>query len=178
MSSLRALWVGKIRWRRDTTLGPDVNESYEKFGVNQHGEIRFGLGAIKGMGDSAAQAIIAEREKNGPYKTIFNFAERVNMSNVNRKAFESLALSGGFDSFGIRREDFFVANAKGEMFLDLLVRYGQTYQMEKAQAQNSLFGAFDDLEIATPPIPKSDVHWSDIEQIGRASCRERVYACV
>ena len=149
------------------TLGPDVNESYEKFGVNHHGEIRFGLGAIKGMGDSAAQAIISEREKNGPYKTIFDFAERVSMSNVNRKAFESLALSGGFDSFGIRREDFFAENSKGEMFIDLLVRYGQTYQQEKSQAQNSLFGDFDAVEIATPAIPKSDIRWSDIERLNK-----------
>ena len=149
------------------TLGPDVNESYEKFGVNQHGEIRFGLGAIKGMGESAAQAIIAEREANGPYKSIFDFAERVNMSNVNRKAFESLALSGGFDSFGIRREEYFATTSKGETWLDVLVRYGQTYQQEKAQAQNSLFGGFDDVEIATPPLPKTDEHWSDIERLNK-----------
>ena len=149
------------------TLGPDVNESYEKFGVNHHGEIRFGLGAIKGMGESAAQAIIAEREKNGSYKDIFDFAQRVNLANVNRKAFESLALSGGFDSFGIRREDFFAENSKGEPFLDTLVRYGQVYQTEKAQAQNSLFGSFDDLEVQTPPIPKSETRWSDIERLSK-----------
>ncbi len=149
------------------TLGPDVNESYEKFGVNHHGQIRFGLGAIKGMGDSAAKAIIEEREKNGPYQSIYNFAERVNMSNVNRKAFESLALSGGFDSFGIRREDFFAENGKGEVFLDLLVRYGQTYQLEKAQSQNTLFGDFGAVEIATPQIPKSDIRWSDIERLNK-----------
>ena len=144
-----------------------MNESYEKFGVNHHGEIRFGLGAIKGMGESAAQAIISEREKNGPYTSIFNFAERVNMSNVNRKAFESLALSGGFDSFGIRREDFFATNAKGEVFLDTLVRYGQMYQSEKNQIQNSLFGDFDAVEIATPPIPQSETRWSDIERLNK-----------
>ena len=149
------------------TLGPDVNESYEKFGVNHHGQIRFGLGAIKGMGDSAAKAIIEEREKNGPYQSIYNFAERVNMSNVNRKAFESLALSGGFDSFGIRREDFFAENGKGEVFLDLLVRYGQTYQLEKAQSQNTLFGDFGAVEIATPQVPKSDIRWSDIERLNK-----------
>ena len=150
------------------TLGPDVNESYEKFGVNHHGQIRFGLGAIKGMGDSAAQAIISEREANGPYKNIYDFAERVNMSSVNRKAFESLALSGGFDGFGIRREDFFATNAKGEMFLDTIVRYGQLYQQEKAQMQNSLFGAFGDgVEIAQPPVPKSGVRWSDIERLNK-----------
>ncbi|MBR6195325.1 MAG: DNA polymerase III subunit alpha [Prevotella sp.] len=149
------------------TLGPDVNESYQKFGVNHKGEIRFGLAAIKGMGDSAAQAIIDEREKNGPYASIFDFAQRVSFANVNRKAYESLALSGGFDSFGIRREQFFAENSKGEAFLDTLVRYGQTYQLEKQQAQNSLFGGFDDVEIATPPIPKTDVRWSDIERLNK-----------
>ena len=149
------------------TLGPDVNESYEKFGVNHHGEIRFGLGAIKGMGESAAQAIIAEREKNGPYKDIFDFAQRVNLANVNRKAFESLALSGGFDSFGINREDYFAENHKGELFLDTLVRYGQLYQNEKQQAQNSLFGGFEDLDIQTPPIPKAPSRWSDIERLNK-----------
>ena len=149
------------------TLGPDVNESYEKFGVNHHGQIRFGLGAIKGMGDSAAQAIIAEREKNGPYKDIFDFAQRVSFSSVNRKAFESLALSGGIDSFGIRREDYFATNNKGEMFLDTLVRYGQTYQAEKNQMQNSLFGGFDEVEIATPPVPKAEGRWSDIERLNK-----------
>ena len=150
------------------TLGPDVNESFQKFGVNKKGEIRFGVAAIKGMGDGAAQAIIDEREKNGPYKSIFDFAQRVSFASVNRKAYESLALSGGFDSFGIRREEFFAENAKGEMFLDTLVRYGQLYQQEKQQMQNSLFGGFDDgIEIATPPIPKTDVRWSDIERLNK-----------
>ena len=150
------------------TLGPDVNESYEKFGVNHHGEIRFGLGAIKGMGDSAAQAIIEEREKNGTFKDIYDFAQRVSFSAVNRKSYESLALSGGFDSFGIRREDYFAVNTKGEMFLDTLVRYGQTYQQEKAEMQNSLFSMFGDgVEIAQPPVPKNDVRWSDIERLNK-----------
>ena len=93
------------------TLGPDVNESYLKFGVNKKGEIRFGLAAIKGMGDGAAVAIIDEREKNGPYKDVYDFAQRVSLSAVNRKAFETLALSGAFDSFGYRREQFFGTNA-------------------------------------------------------------------
>ena len=149
------------------TLGPDVNESFQKFGVNKKGEIRFGLAAIKGMGDGVAQAIIDEREKNGLYKDIFDFVQRVNFSQVNRKAFESLALSGGFDSFGIRREEFFAQNAKGDTFIDVIMRYGQTYQVEKQQAQNSLFGAFDDLEIQTPALPKTDVRWSDIERLNK-----------
>ena len=150
------------------TLGPDVNESYEKFGVNHHGEIRFGLGAIKGMGDSAAMSIIEEREKNGPFKDIYDFAQRVNFSAVNRKAFESLALSGGFDSFGIRREDYFAKNQKGETFIEMLCRYGQLYQQEKAEMQNSLFGMFGEgVEIAQPQPPKNDIRWSDIERLNK-----------
>ena len=150
------------------TLGPDVNESYEKFGVNHHGEIRFGLGAIKGMGDSAALSIIEEREKNGPYKDIYDFAQRVNFSAVNRKAFESLALSGGFDSFGIRREDYFAKNPKGETFIEMLCRYGQLYQQEQAEMKNSLFGMFGEgVEIAQPQPPKNDIRWSDIERLNK-----------
>ena len=150
------------------TLGPDVNESYEKFGVNHHGEIRFGLGAIKGMGDSAALSIIDEREKNGPYKDIYDFAQRVNFSAVNRKAFESLALSGGFDSFGIRREDYFAQNPKGETFIEMLCRYGQLYQQEQAEMKNSLFGMMgEEVEIALPQVPKNDVRWSDIERLNK-----------
>ena len=148
------------------TLGPDVNESYRAFGVNEHGEIRFGLSAIKGMGTPAADAIVAEREKNGPYKDIFDFAQRVDFSNVNRKAFESLALSGGFDSFGIPRENFFAVNNKNEMFLDTLVRYGQLYQREQHEAVTSLFGGLDAIEIATPPIPHAE-GWSTIERLNK-----------
>ena len=150
------------------TLGPDVNESYEKFGVNHHGEIRFGLGAIKGMGDSAALSIIDEREKNGQFKDIYDFAQRVNFSAVNRKAFESLALSGGFDSFGIRREDFFAQNPKGETFIEMLCRYGQLYQQEMAEMKNSLFGMFGEgVEIAQPQVPKNEMRWSDIERLNK-----------
>ena len=148
------------------TLGPDVNESYRAFGVNEHGEIRFGLSAIKGMGTPAADAIVAERLKNGPYKNIFDFAERVDFSNVNRKAFESLALSGGFDSFGIRREQYFGKNSKGDTFLDTLVRYGQLYQQEQREAATSLFGGVEAVEIATPPIPEAE-SWSTIERLNR-----------
>ena len=150
------------------TLGPDVNESYQKFGVNKKGEIRFGLAAIKGMGDGAAKAVIDEREKNGLYKDIFDFVQRINFSQFNRKAFESLALSGGFDSFGIRREDFFAQNNRGDSLIDIVMRYGQTYQQEKQEMQNSLFGGFDDgVEIQTPTLPQSEVRWSDIERLNK-----------
>ncbi len=149
------------------TLGPDVNESYQKFSANKKGEVRFGISAIKGVGDSAGEAIIIERDKNGPYKDIFDFIQRVNLNAVNRKVVESLVLSGAFDDFkDIKREDFFDTNSKGEVFLDTLIRYGQMYQMEMNQMRNSLFGGDDAVEIATPPIPKSE-SWSDIERLNR-----------
>ena len=147
------------------TLGPDVNESRHKFSVNKQGAIRFGLAAIKGMGAAAAEAIIAEREAGGPYANVFDLVKRVNLSAVNRKAIESLVLSGGFDSFGIARERYLSANVKGEVFLDTLMRFGQHFQAEKMQAQMSLFGS-DMVEIATPPIPEGDP-WSNIERLNR-----------
>ena len=143
-------------------LGPDVNESQRKFSANKKGEVRFGLSAIKGMGDAAAINIIAEREKNGPYKDIFDFVQRVNLSAVNRKAFESLALSGGFDSFGIKRECYFGTNAKGDTFIETLLRYGQVYQTEQSSMQNSLFGDMGGVEITTPPVPETEP-WSTME---------------
>jgi len=149
------------------TLGPDVNESYQKFGVNQKGEIRFGLAAIKGMGDGVAEAIIVEREKNGPYKDIIDFVERINFSQVNRKAFEALALSGGFDSFGIRREDFFAQNAKGETTIEILMQYGQKFQREQQEARTSLFGDSEEFKAQPPVLPKTDMRWSDIERLNK-----------
>lgn len=147
------------------TLGPDVNESYENFGVNQKGEIRFGLAAIKGMGEAAASAIINERTKNGPFRDIYDFAERVDFRNVNRKAFESLAYSGGFDSFGLYREQYFAPCGKEATFLDALVRYGQRFQEGQKEAANSLFGA-DEIEIAKPAAPKSE-RWNTIERLNK-----------
>ena len=125
------------------TLGPDVNESRSSFAVNKKGEIRFGMAAISGMGGTAADAIVEEREKNGPYKDIYDFAERIDFTRVNRKAFESLAYSGGFDSFGLQREQYFGENGKGGNFLDTLVHYGQEFQREKREQMNSLFGGED-----------------------------------
>ena len=143
-------------------LGPDVNESQRKFSANKKGEVRFGLSAIKGMGDAAAINIIDEREKNGPYKDIFDFVQRINLSAVNRKALESLALSGGFDSFGIKRECYFGTNAKGDTFIETLLRYGQVYQTEQSSMQNSLFGDMGGVEITTPPVPETEP-WSTME---------------
>ena len=147
-------------------LGPDVNESEQKFSANKKGEVRFGLSAIKGMGEAAATNIIAERHKNGQYKDIFDFVQRVNLSAVNRKAMESLALSGGFDSFGIRREQYFASNAKGDTFVETLLRYGQVYQSEQSSMQNSLFGDMGGVEIQTPPVPDCEP-WSTMELLKR-----------
>ncbi len=149
------------------TLGPDVNESRAKFSANKKGEIRFGISAIKGVGGAAADSIIKEREANGPYKSIFDFIQRVNLSNCNRKCIESLVLSGGFDCFNeLKREDYFAKSPKGDQFIDTLVRYGQLYQTERAQARNSLFGEENAVEISTPPIIKGE-QWSDIERLNR-----------
>ena len=147
-------------------LGPDVNESEQKFSANKKGEVRFGLSAIKGMGEAAATNIIAERHKNGQYKDIFDFVQRVNLSAVNRKAMESLALSGGFDSFGICREQYFAPNAKGDTFVETLLRYGQVYQSEQSSMQNSLFGDMGGVEIQTPPVPDCEA-WSTMELLKR-----------
>lgn len=148
------------------TLGPDVNESYVGFGVNDKGAIRFGLSAINGMGSSAADMIVQERLANGPFKDIFDFAERVSLKDVNRKSFESLALSGAFDCFGLMREQYVVPNGKGEVFLDSLVRFGKQYQQFKVAAANSLFGMSDDVGFTTPAIPEAEP-WSGIDRLNK-----------
>lgn len=147
-------------------LGPDINESNLKFTVNPEGDIRFGLGAIKGVGENAVLCIMKERDTNGPYTDIFNFVERVNLNSCNKKNMENLALAGGFDSFKeISREQYFAENGTGEVFLETLMRYGNTFQADQAQAMNSLFGA-DMVEIAKPDIPVSE-HWNEIELLNK-----------
>ena len=150
-----------------SVLGPDVNESNLKFSVNRHGDIRFGLGAIKGVGEAAVQSILTERKKNGLFKDIFDFVQRVNLSACNRKNIENLALAGGFDSFpGIKREDFFAKNAKDESFSDVLVKYGNKYQADMNAAANSLFGGEHAVEIATPEIISAP-EWSNLERLNK-----------
>ena len=147
-------------------LGPDVNESILKFSVDKNKNIRFGLGAVKGVGESAVQNIIEERKKNGPYKSIFDFVGRVNLTACNKKNIESMALAGAFDNFGILREQFFTDSGKGELFLDTLVRYGNKYQMDKSTAVNSLFGGDALIAIAKPEIPQCE-RWSDLERLNK-----------
>lgn len=150
------------------TLGPDVNESNLKFTVNTEGNIRFGLGAVKGVGEGAVMGIIEERQKNGPFKDIFDFVQRVNLNACNKKNMENLVLAGGFDSFiGLKREQYFAINAKGEVFLETLMRYGNRYQTDLATAVNSLFGGENVVEIATPEVPQGVENWSDLEKLNR-----------
>ena len=148
-------------------LGPDVNESNMKFTVNPEGNIRFGLGAVKGVGESAVASIIEERKKGGAFKGIFDFVQRVNLNACNKKNLECLALAGGLDSFPeLTREQYFTVNAKNELFLDTLVRYGNRYQADQAAAANSLFGGENVVEIATPEILPAD-RWSDLDRLNR-----------
>ena len=148
-------------------LGPDVNESNMKFTVNKEGNIRFGLGAIKGVGESAVAAIIEEREKNGSFTGIFDFVQRVNLNACNKKNIENLALAGGFDNLPeLKREQYFAPNTKGETFLETLVRYGNKFQLDKAAAVNSLFGGDNVIDIATPEILPAE-RWSDLERLNK-----------
>ena len=150
------------------TLGPDINESYLKFSVNHSGDIRFGMGAVKGVGEAAVLEILRERDAHGPFKSIYDLVERINLSACNKKSLESLALSGAFDGFdSVTREQFVTPNDKKETFLDTLVRYGNQYQMDKAQNTMSLFGPMETLEIAKPEPSKDIQRWSDLERLNR-----------
>lgn len=151
-----------------SVLGPDVNESELTFTVNQEGNIRFGLGGIKNVGESAVEAIIKERNKNGKFKGIFDFVERVNLSACNKKAIESLAYAGAFDAFNdIKREQFFVTNSKDEGVLESLIKYGNLYQQDALFNENSLFGSLDDaVEISKPEIPYVP-DWTSLDRLNR-----------
>ena len=161
-------FLDECKAMRLVCLGPDVNESYRKFSVNHLGDIRFGLGGIKGLGDNAVQAIIDERERGGKFTSVFDFFERVNLNICNRKNLECLALSGAFDSFGeMRREQFFGQSESGLPYLDALLTYGQRFQMENEESTNSLFGDSEAVEISKPQPPTTFERWSDLEKLNR-----------
>ncbi|MDR1056579.1 MAG: DNA polymerase III subunit alpha [Prevotellaceae bacterium] len=147
-------------------LGPDINESYQKFTVNKEGDIRFGMGAVKNVGVNAVDNIIEER-KNGTFSDIFDFVERVNLSAVNKKNIESLAAAGTFDSFNnMKRHQFYGINSKNEPFIDVLIRYGNKVQTDKVVNSNSLFGGTNTVEILKPEIPIAP-EWSRLEVLKR-----------
>jgi len=148
-------------------MGPDVNESDLTFTVNLEGNIRFGLGGVKGVGEGAVEAIVNERKTNGKYKSMFDLIERVNLNACNKRAVESLALSGAFDSFpDIKREQLFIENSKGEQVLESILRYGGKYQNDVAMIRNSLFGGSDSVEITKPEIPYAP-EWSPLERLNK-----------
>jgi len=146
-------------------FGPDVNESSYRFTVNNKGCIRFGLGAIKGVGEQAVRCIEEERSKNGPFKDIFDFVERVNLSAVNKKNMEALAMAGAFDSLpGIKRSQYFSADDKGMTFIEHLLRYGNKVQSEKGNV--TLFGESHRAMINKPVVPDNG-EWSKMEELTR-----------
>ena len=144
--------------------GPDVNESFANFGVNSKGDIRFGLAAIKGVGENVVADIIAARKKGGPFESIYDFVERVPYSSLNRRIMDALAYAGGFDCFSdsVQREDFFEKNNKGESFSEAVLKYGQLYQLDKQNKSMSLFGDDDEsMTIAGRPAVIPALRWVD-----------------
>ena len=134
-------------------LNPDINESESKFTVNKQGEIRFGLGGIKGFGENIVKAILADREENGPFADIYDFVERMS-GVVNRKGFEALLHSGAFDSFGLCRKQFSLPCKSGETFLDTILRYGELYKKDTLESTVSLFGDAEEMKPERPEIPE------------------------
>ena len=148
-------------------LGPDVNESYYKFSVNQNNAVRFGMGAIKGVGHGAVKTIVQERKNEGPYKSIFDLAKRIDLRAANKKAFENLANAGGFDCFlSTHRAQYFQDEGDGVTFLEKTIKYANRYQENKNSAQVSLFGESSDIQIDEPLIPPCEL-WGTMEKLAR-----------
>ena len=164
------LYMNECKRMGIRVLGPDINESMRTFSSKKAGHMRFGLGAVKGVGEAAVESIIAERNANGRFKDIYDLMERVNFSAVNRKCFENLAYAGGFDSIsGFHRGKFFGADARdntGVTFIEQLMRYGQRFQAEKNNAQQSLFGGGGHVDIQRPVLPAC-ADWSQLETLAK-----------
>ncbi len=148
-------------------LGPDVNESYYKFAVNKKGAVRFGMGAIKGVGRSAVETIVEERKANGSFRSVFDLAKRIDLRAANKKAFENLALAGGFDSFGnTHRAQYFHLEGEGITFLEKVIRYGAKFQENENSSQVSLFGEASEVQIPEPVVPPCE-EWGTMEKLRR-----------
>ena len=138
-------FMGECKRMKLEVLGPDLNESYYKFSVNKDNAIRFGMGAIKGVGASAVKAIVGERKLNGSYLSIFDLSQRVDLRAANKKAFDSLAAAGAFDSFKINRAQYFYDNGDGITFIEKILRHGNKFQENKNSSQVSLFAGTNDM---------------------------------
>ena len=165
------LYMNECKRMGIRVLGPDINESLNNFSSNKEGDVRFGLAAVKGVGEAAVESIVAERNKNGKFKDIYDFFERVNYTAVNRKCLENIAYAGGFDSIsGFHRCKFFgtdLRDSSSTTFIEQLVRYGQRFQSEKDNAQQSLFGGGEGVvDIQHPVIPACQ-DWSTLETLGK-----------
>lgn len=154
------------RKSRIRVLNPDVNESDSGFTVNKEGNVRFGLGGIKGFGDNIVKAIIAERETNGTFTDLFDFTERM-AGTVNRKAFESLIYSGAFDSFGYSRSQYMLPCQSGDTFLDALVRYADQYRKDKVDSSNAIFGEMEEAKPIRPEMPAMRGEENEMEMLKR-----------
>ncbi|MFT5165388.1 MAG: DNA polymerase-3 subunit alpha [Saprospiraceae bacterium] len=148
-------------------LGPDVNESFSDFAVNKDGNIRFGMSALKGVGEGPVEAVIEAREKDGPFKDVFEMMRRLDLRSVNKRCMESLVLGGALDLFeGTPRSIFYAPSDKYDTFMEHLLKYGNAYQNQRAQTANSLFGDSEDVMIPEPKLPKAP-DWSLIEKLTR-----------
>ena len=148
-------------------LGPDINESFYKFSVNKSGAVRFGMGAIKGVGANAVKAIVSERKDNGNYKSIFDVTKRVDLRSANKKSFDGLVLAGGFDSFtDTIREQYYALDEKGSTFIEKAIKYGSKFQESKNSAQVSLFGEASDVQFDEPIIPSCEP-WNVMEKLSK-----------
>ncbi|MCW1953070.1 MAG: DNA polymerase III subunit alpha [Flavobacteriia bacterium] len=146
-------------------LGPDVNESFYKFAVNAQGAVRFGMGAIKGVGRGAVETIVAQRKENGLYRSVFDLSKRIDLRAANKKAFENLALAGGFDSFGgVHRAQYFHVQGESGTFLEKVIKYGARFQENENSAQVSLFGESSDIQIPEPEVPPCP-EWGTMEKL-------------
>ena len=159
-------FMGECKRMKLDVLGPDLNESYYKFSVNKNNAIRFGMGAIKGVGASAVKTIVDERKNNGPYNSIFDLSQRVDLRAANKKAFDSLAYAGAFDSFEITRAQYFHDNGDGITFIEKILRHGNKFQENKNSSQVSLFAGTNDLQISNPVIPDAEP-WPTIEKLAK-----------
>ena len=167
------IFMDECKRMRLPVLGPDVNESYLRFTVNKDGAIRFGMAAVKGVGEAAVEDIINERAK-GEFKDIFNFVERVNLRSVNKRTLENLALSGGFDSFEFNRSQYFATDDLDITFIELLSKYGSKLQAEQAAAQQTLFGDVEDYVVTPPKVPSSG-EWGKLERLNKEKALIGIY---